>query len=535
MRRLLALLLLPLIALAADNPLLPVTRVNRLQAVPGLSGIVLDSPMTFRDPAARAAFATELGSAQQLLSDLPGQLSLSAMPTGSVDPYSSISEEIDSRIRSRTANDANKLIYSTLTSTTAVRSSTSWAANVDLSGVAFWQSQNGHQIPITAITPVHGVSAWHANGNTGIAVGTVVRWLGRDGIVVERLVAASVRVGVTDINRITFSAALPATVTPVQVLPSSFATTTALTSVAGLPAMHIDQERKALVKQLASTGNYAAMSGQRLAFNETLIDGDSGSPGLLLVNGKPVLVLVASSGGSEGSGAYIDFSVLAPLVAPASLQPASIPSARHIVRTESLNAAVGATAGQIPLVDGTGKLASSIMPVGVIFSGSLGGNGAADSTKAALFGTSGQLRSTGFISLNATFPSVFSATISYDPSLRIINHDDSGYGLEVSAGIPFIGNGRYDLLNLYYVSNVSTLAGQVLRFRVADNGSLAWPDASTNATAKATTRANLEAVRIVTKTTTGDPSATEPTIAINEADNTVRIWAEGAWRTIASW
>lgn len=41
---------------------------------------------------------------------------------------------------------------------------------------------------------------------------------------------------------------------------------------------------------------------------------------------------------------------------------------------------------------------------------------------------------------------------------------------------------------------------------------------------------------IITKSTTGDPaSASEFTMYVNTFDNKVKIWADGAWRQLASW
>lgn len=42
--------------------------------------------------------------------------------------------------------------------------------------------------------------------------------------------------------------------------------------------------------------------------------------------------------------------------------------------------------------------------------------------------------------------------------------------------------------------------------------------------------------RLVIKTTTGDPTeADEGTLAINTVDSTVKIYADSAWRQLASW
>lgn len=44
------------------------------------------------------------------------------------------------------------------------------------------------------------------------------------------------------------------------------------------------------------------------------------------------------------------------------------------------------------------------------------------------------------------------------------------------------------------------------------------------------------AIRLVVKTTTGDPSSPgEGDIYVNTADNKVRVYADGAWRDLATW
>lgn len=39
----------------------------------------------------------------------------------------------------------------------------------------------------------------------------------------------------------------------------------------------------------------------------------------------------------------------------------------------------------------------------------------------------------------------------------------------------------------------------------------------------------------VTKNDTGDPTGSEGLFCINTFDNTFKVYAEGAWRTLASW
>ena len=53
-----------------------------------------------------------------------------------------------------------------------------------------------------------------------------------------------------------------------------------------------------------------------------------------------------------------------------------------------------------------------------------------------------------------------------------------------------------------------------------------------------TINANMDVIdaTVVIKTDTGDPTGvTEPIICINTFDNNIKMYADGGWRTLASW
>jgi hypothetical protein len=59
--------------------------------------------------------------------------------------------------------------------------------------------------------------------------------------------------------------------------------------------------------------------------------------------------------------------------------------------------------------------------------------------------------------------------------------------------------------------------------------------AGTSGTKKMTVAELRIAVGITTKTTTGDGTGREGLIVINTFDNNVKIYADGAWRSLATW
>lgn len=435
----------------------------------------------------------------------PARIPTSLLPMPDFTANATLS--IDSRLTGLTASDSTKLIYSTFTQTgsgTYVRSTTDWSADIDLTAVSVGYNVDGGTFlgayPVTAITPRHVVRAYHVTEwDTGAIQ---YRFVGSDGATVTRTVSSFARVGSTDIEIAKLDSDLPSTVTPARVLGSDYAE---YLSARFAPLLVVDQERKAAVKMLSVDGSVETFTvsntENRLNFDETLGLGDSSSPAFFLQGREPVLVLSAATAGT-GDAIANDFSatdaVLTSLGGGYSLTAFAAQRAVRLTLAPynseyanlpllTLNATTG-YALSVASTSGTGIF--SISTSGLAFSGSTGNGGA----------------------MLLTNNSAASQTLSIE------NIDETNTGPLLTA---------------------STFDAQTV-LRIENNGEIDWPatDGGTEAVAKAATRANLGVPALVTKDTTGDPAAptgSEPTLCINTFDNTLKIYADGAWRSITTW
>ncbi len=350
-----------------------------------------------------------------------------------LDATAHAANEIDSRLAGLTANDSTKKIFSTATHTGTpayVRSTTCWAREIDLTGVGVWQSESGVQIGFTAISPTHVAICHHST----ITNGTNLRWVTAGNVIVERTLVSSSRIGSTDLRIGVLSSALPGTISPVAILPANYAARLALS---GSPLLYADQENKALVGVSGGAGTLAAAgSGQRLAFYETVITGDSGRPWLMILDGSPVLCGLfdtATTGADVGGNAAAILTATSDAAAAADLRRttdwSAITGKPAFSNASTITASASPAAGQIPLVGVDGKLTSDILPAGGGgdgLTGSTGGNGAADSGKAALYDTTGTLTA-GNAWSHATIGALHSngemAVFSGDGSFQILKKE----------------------------------------------------------------------------------------------------------------
>ena len=135
---------------------------------------------------------------------------------------------------------------------------------------------------------------------------------------------------------------LPAYITPCKLLPANYANYLSHLRAGRPPAMILDQEEKALVTELyglvsASSfplaDNFFVRPGlhrQRLAFFETLIDGDSSNPAFLIINNTLALLSVASgsdfiSGYSNGTFVTPQISMLNAMIVAADADVGNYP------------------------------------------------------------------------------------------------------------------------------------------------------------------------------------------------------------------
>ena len=221
----------------------------------------------------------------------------SSFVTGSLAKH--IADTIDGALAGKSANTGTYNLYSTANDSTTnyVRNSSLWlGTNFDLSAVSVYNSA-GSGFQMTAITPWTLLGAKHVGSYNG--TNTVFRFLGTDGQVVSRTLAASADVGSTDIRLWKLSASLPSTVVPAKLLPSNWNSYIKLNNGGyALPVVTISQYRKMTVNDVFSAGTNTTdnvsvgttSTSQRTAFYSQPQVGDSGMPSFVPVNGTLALL-----------------------------------------------------------------------------------------------------------------------------------------------------------------------------------------------------------------------------------------------------
>jgi|GEM_PF-1778164 len=228
------------------------------------------------------------------------------------DLFDHMSEQVDDRIEGVTASNSTKAIFSTRGNLASpwVRSSTAWTNNgspIDWTGMSPWNSRGGYTRAGTLITPRHIALAHHYP----LSAGDTVLFVDEDNNTETRTVSSVQRVLLTDIQIAKLSSDLPSSFTHYPILDNDtfekYLSDGYNMNDNILPSVMFDQQDHAIVRD---TGKSRLISGSgfrhspstevtRATFNETLIGGDSGNPGFVLIGGKPVLILThyTSSGG----------------------------------------------------------------------------------------------------------------------------------------------------------------------------------------------------------------------------------------------
>jgi hypothetical protein len=217
--------------------------------------------------------------------------------TGSLAEHLSL--QVDSRIAGKVPATAWPLHNG------SVYNAGNWAAGVNLTCCSR-EIQRG-----TAVSPLHVIGAKHAPPPTNIS------FLGSDNTVVSRTIVSRLDLGTPgdlgiDIQVCRLNAALPASVTPVKVFPTDWASKLVHIEYF-IPIAILNQFEELLVHEWWSITDYgwivwqdAKQTADRMAFNKHLIIYDSGSPAFVLVNGTSVFrgVVTGTLGGSDISANY---------------------------------------------------------------------------------------------------------------------------------------------------------------------------------------------------------------------------------------
>lgn len=233
------------------------------------------------------------------------------------DLFDHMSEQINDRIEGVTASNSTKSLFSTRGNLTSpwVWSSTAWTTNntpLDFTGMSPWNSRGGYTRAGTLITPRHIALADHYL----LSVGDTVLFVDGDNNVITRTVTNVSRVLSSDISIAKLDSDLPSAIAYYPILDNltyeKYLNDGYDMDIYDLPFVVFDQEDHAIIKDtkknhLISDETLIHMSSQessRLTFNETLIGGDSGNSGFVLIGNKPVLVLTHYSSGSGPSYSY---------------------------------------------------------------------------------------------------------------------------------------------------------------------------------------------------------------------------------------
>jgi hypothetical protein len=244
------------------------------------------------------------------------------------DFSSSATLNIDARLALKHNPTLNKPIFTSRDDAKGVyvRNPDCWASNIDLTGYSVWNSSGnaggGSGIPGSCkagmmITPRHCIMAAHFH----VYLGDSIRFVTNDNVTIRRKVISTIGPGVNtnwstnypDISVVTLDQDVPPSIKIYKFLPANYRSYLK-NDGAGLPFFYSDQEKKALVVDVARINDGSnwytttkPTKANRLAMFETLAGGDSGSPVGLILNGE--LVLVGNITGYGGTSPVLGSSL----------------------------------------------------------------------------------------------------------------------------------------------------------------------------------------------------------------------------------
>lgn len=225
--------------------------------------------------------------------------------------------EINTRISTFTSatKENGKLIWTQRGNNTGgwIRNTNAWinkgGTPLDLSGASPWnndpmietstgraQNPNGYRGAGTLITRKHVLFAAHYP----VAVGKKIVFVNNNNQYFEYEIRAYkriVRTPAADLIVSVLDRDVDSSITSYPILDTA-TLPNYLTSYQQIPILLLDQEDKALIKDTSSNvaispniSLTASSDAKKVLFNETIIAGDSGNPGFVIINGKPVIVL----------------------------------------------------------------------------------------------------------------------------------------------------------------------------------------------------------------------------------------------------
>lgn len=222
-----------------------------------------------------------------------------------------VTDYISNLIENKTPTTETLNVFSTSIDTgtpTYIRNSNLFCDDLveKITGCNVWQSDYGSGLTRaqTAITPRHIVGAAHYDNP--ITIGGTQRFVASDGTIVNRTVTHTYVVPGTDIQISLLSSDLPASITPISILPSNVRNYISQLQY-GIPCILRNQYRELrLFDCVTLTGTNASFSSStmrdgRSDWQKTLVIGDSGGPAMIPINGELALVTTWTGPGSGPS------------------------------------------------------------------------------------------------------------------------------------------------------------------------------------------------------------------------------------------
>lgn len=207
--------------------------------------------------------------------------------------YDLMSDEIDGRLANAKRPDRSMPIFDVQDPANDVftRNHNCWTGSVDLTGLSPWNQYDGPRRAGTLISPRHLAFAKHYSLSTDPATNEI--WFVTDADVIVKRHVVAVAYPYDDIGIAVLDADVPPEITFYKVLPRNWQDH--LPDVSALPMLHLDQEEKAIVRDMGSLSGRCTHrlpdDNLRQKFAEDLIGGDSGNPAFVLVDGEALLVL----------------------------------------------------------------------------------------------------------------------------------------------------------------------------------------------------------------------------------------------------
>jgi len=200
----------------------------------------------------------------------------------------SLGDAIHTAIQARIAASTNRNVYSVIDHVTPAytRNASCWIT-ADKTAWPVWNSWTGSLFCGAAVTPKHMMFAWHA----GPPVGTTLRFVTNSNTVVTRTIASHVLTGAPDMLIAELDSALPGTITPCKVLPTTWQDKVSLGNLPMITGNYSQQlyirdwltAYSACAHESSTVAAYAGMTGN-------VIGGDSGSPCFVMIDNQLVVL-----------------------------------------------------------------------------------------------------------------------------------------------------------------------------------------------------------------------------------------------------